>query len=64
MNAITPEWISAVAVIISLPISIWAILSVRKNSKNIKKITQKLGIKMEGNTIIGSGTMVHIGDKK
>lgn len=54
---ITPEWISAIAAVISLFISIWAIVSV-------KRVERKIGIRMEGNKLHGSGTFVHIGDKK
>ncbi len=60
----TAEWVSAVAAVISVPISIWAIISARSNSKKIKNISQRFGIVMDNNTIIGSGTAVHIGDKK
>ena len=60
----TPEWISAIVAVISLPISIWAIVASRKNSKSIKQVASKIGIEMKGNTIVGGGTMIHFGDKK
>lgn len=67
----TPTWISsiatvisAIAAIISLPISIWAIRSSKRNEKQIKIIDQRVGITMNGNIHQGSGKMVHIENKK
>ena len=54
---ITAEWVTAIAAVISLFISVWAIVSV-------KLVERKIDIQMEGNELHGSGTFVHIGDKK
>ncbi len=56
-------WISAIAAVISLPISIWGILSSKRNSKKIDIINKNFGIDIKGNTVIGPGTILHIGDK-
>jgi hypothetical protein len=58
MNTNTPEWISAIAAVISVPISIWAILSSKRNSNNIKQITEKFNIIMKDNTLIGRATLL------
>ncbi len=55
---ITAEWVSAIAAVISIFISIWAAFTARNAERKVG------GILMSGNKVIGSGTMVHIGDKR
>ncbi len=63
---IITEWILAICSIISVPISIWAVIATKNNTRYIKKIELKIGggITMNKNVLNGPGTLLHIGDKK
>jgi len=60
-----PTWITAIAAVIALPISIWAIVCSKKNEKQIKVVDQKFGINMNNNTMKNSsGSFVRINNKE
>ena len=64
---ITAEWISAIAAIISIPISIWAIVNSNRNKNYIKKIEQRIinNTNIGGNVIAArDGNTIGIGNGK
>lgn len=62
MESNIPELISAIAAVISLPISILAIISNKKNSKEIKQMEKQVNnLTISGNQHTGSGTGISIG---
>jgi hypothetical protein len=64
---ITPEWLSAIAAVISIPISIWAVVKSNRNKNYIKKIEQKIidNTNASGNVIAArDGNTIGIGNRK
>jgi len=63
---ITAEWLSAIAAIISIPISIWAIIISSKNARSIKKVEQQMNNNIGGGNVIAmrDGNTFGIGNRK